>query len=788
VEEHLNALCLVPKDLPGSFQYSLAEGEVLSPGRHRVEVRFTPVDRVRYSTTQAAAELVVLKIGTALRWSPPRSILFGTPLSPLQLNAEAAPVPGSIHYEPAPGAVLPGGVHVLRAFFAPFDSAHYEHAEACVNLTVHRLSPTIVWDPPESLPYGMPLTEKQLSARVRDPCVPGEFLYSPGLGQHRALLKVGLQTLTCQFVPAELASYHVVTASVQIEILKTKPELLWDKRPRFIKYGTPLNVVEHLNARYADPTITADFSYDRSIGEVLDTGPGRISLIVRPHDRSSYYPDHKVIDVFVEKAVPAIDWPSPPDMTVGEALTETQLNARCLERRVKTCEFLYEPPLGTKLRCGVHVLSVRVNAGPNYVVVERRVQVTVRKAAPSLHWSAVAALSYGTAINELEHLNARAFCHGESIAGSFSYEPPRGTVLSPGLHSLTARFEPESPDDYFRAEKTIEVSVTRSAPAILWEEPGAIEYGTPLTETQLNARLDSALEPLFAAEYEPAAGAQLSPGRAALTVTYRPLSEETATKYVSASKTVHIEVQRIRPTLVWSPPLSIQHDTALTAKEHLTARCEQSHIRGRFEYFCDGAKVVAGRALPPGAHKLRAEFVPEDSALFAGGEVCVDIVVEKREPVLRWEPPAEAMLYLGVPMAKQTELCNAQCLSDVAGRFYYQVRESHPQTHSCVVQARFTPNPEFQRFYKEAVISRSVAVGGSYADWAAALDGRDDARAEHFLYTDDRVFTLHHYNSRHFTEEPHSPFRQRRIKSAKGERSQSPIRVTERIHSAQKRS
>ena len=124
--------------------------------------------------------------------------------------------------------------------------------------------------------------------------VKGRFIYSPGLGRHLSVLRVGPQILCCEFIPDEPDNFNPAYSEVSIEITKTKPELIWDKRVRVLRYGTPLNRESHLNARYADPFVTADFSYDKSPGQILDVGHWRISLIARPHDKSSYYPDHKV--------------------------------------------------------------------------------------------------------------------------------------------------------------------------------------------------------------------------------------------------------------------------------------------------------------------------------------------------------------------------------------------------------------------------------------------------------------------------------------------------------------
>jgi len=788
--EHLNACCVAPKGLAGRFSYSVQEGHLFPPGLHSLTAKFTPADLQRYEAATIKVDLNVLKIRPDLRWVPPKSIDYGRPLSEKQLNAESVNVAGTIVYEPPLGTVLPGGVHVLRATLLPEDPSSFSQGEASVTLTVSRLTPAIVWQAPDSLPFGQPLTELQLNAHTTNPAIRGRFEYSPDVGMHRSLLTVGMQTLACEFIPDEPENFCRASATVQIEITKTKPELLWDKKLRVIRYGTPLNTTEHLNARYADPTITAEFCYDKAVGEVLDTGLRRISLIARPHDKKSYFPDHKVVDVLVERAVPAVDWPAPANIVFGMPLTGQQLNARCpeLDRRGRPCEFIYSPPAGTRLRAGLHSLAVRVDAGSNFEPVERQVPLNVERAVPTLLWSCISSLSFGVPLSEAEHLCALALSEGEVVPGHYFYEPPAGSVLSPGSHQVRVTFTPLNSADFTSAEKSVDLLVTPSAPAIVWSDPAAMEFGQRLSETQLNAQLlDPTLQSLFAAEYSPPLGSLLSPGSEALTVVFRPLPLDAACNYTAASKTVVVKVLRIRPQIAWSLPSSIRSDTALSAREHLSARCSHPPgVAGRFDFSCDGVPCGPGTVLLPGEHTLRADFIPDDALHYSPSDMSLPLLVAKRDPQLVWDPLPDQLLFLGVPLNRQPAICNAQCEAGVTGRFFYQIRETSAAGDSCVVQARFTPCEHSARYFNEATLTRTVRVGGSYADWVALSSC--EQTAEPFLYSDDRVFTLYPYNDKNYAKEP--PYRTRRVKSATGERSSlSPNQhqqLSTRLQSARK--
>ncbi len=76
------------------------------------------------------------------------------------------------------------------------------------------------------------------------------------------------------------------------------------------------------------------------------------------------------------------------------------------------------------------------------------------------------------------------------VQGSFTYNPPAGTVLATGPHTLTASFAPTGGTSA-PAQATVQLNVLapspQIAPIINWPVPAAIAYGTPLSSLQLNA-------------------------------------------------------------------------------------------------------------------------------------------------------------------------------------------------------------------------------------------------------------------------------------------------------------
>ena len=78
-----------------------------------------------------------------ITWSPPVSIVYGTPLSATQLDATTS-VPGIFTYSPAAGTILNAGSgQVISVTFTPQDTTYYSTASTTTTLTVTKASPIL---------------------------------------------------------------------------------------------------------------------------------------------------------------------------------------------------------------------------------------------------------------------------------------------------------------------------------------------------------------------------------------------------------------------------------------------------------------------------------------------------------------------------------------------------------------------------------------------------------------------------------------------------------------------
>jgi hypothetical protein len=153
---------------------------------------------------------------------------------------------------------------------------------------------------------------------------------------------------------------------------------------------------------------------------------------------------------------------------------------------------------------------------------------------PTITWTAPAAITYGTALSAAQ-LDASA-----STAGSFSYSPALGTVLTAGSHSLSVMFTPSNAAAYNTATGSVALTVNKVTPTITWATPAAVASGTALSATQLDASANVAGS--FA--YSPALGTAMRSGSQGLSVTFTPSD---TTDYNTATASVTLTVNSAAP-------------------------------------------------------------------------------------------------------------------------------------------------------------------------------------------------------------------------------------------------
>ena len=480
------------------------------------------------AAADVSASITVNKATPLITWANPADITYGTALSATQLNASAGAVGGTFVYTPPSGTILTvGAAQTLSVTFTPTTTANYNNVTVTATINVTRATPVITWANPADITYGTALTATQLNATSGG--VAGTFVYTPASG---TVLSAGAaQTLSVTFTPTTTANYNNVTATATINVNKATPFITW-ANPADITYGTALSATQ-LNASAGG--VAGSFVYTPASGAVLNGGTAQtLSVNFTPSNTTNYNSVTATATINVSKATPVIAWANPNDITVGTALTATQLNATS---GGVAGTFVYTPASGTVLSAGANqTLSVTFTPSntTNYNSVTATAIINVNnKINPVIVWANPADITYGTALSATQ-LNASA----GAVAGSFVYTPASGAVLNGGTaQTLSVTFTPSDTASYNSVTATATINVNKANPVIAWANPAAITYGAALSATQLNASA-GAVAGTFV--YTPASGAVLTAGaNQTLSVTFTPTS---TANYNSVTATVTITV------------------------------------------------------------------------------------------------------------------------------------------------------------------------------------------------------------------------------------------------------
>ena len=258
------------------------------------------------------------------------------------------------------------------------------------------------------------------------------------------------------------------------------------------------------------------------------------------------------------------------------------------------------------------------------------------QATPTITWANPTSIVYGTALSSTQ-LDATA-----SVAGSFAYSPPAGTVLKAGSgQPLCVTFTPTDTTDYTGAASTTAINVAQATPTITWAAPAGIAYGTPLSSTQLDATASVAGS--FA--YSPPAGTVLKAGSGQpLCVTFTPAD---ALDYTAPAAKTAINVAQATPTITWANPTSIVYGTALSS----TQLDATASVPGSFAY-----SPPAGTVLGIGSGQpLSATFTPTDTTDYTTATAQVTINVLSSSP-----PTLTAINVPGLTVVSQPVVVNGE--------------------------------------------------------------------------------------------------------------------------------
>ena len=428
----------------------------------------------------------------------------------------------------------PSGTCLLAANW-PADG-NYLAASATQSTTATIATPLINWATPAAITYGTALTATQLDATATSngATVAGKFVYTPIKG---TVLTAGSQTLSVTFTPTNTTDYTSASASVTLQVNQASPKITW-ATPAAIAYGTGLSGTQ----LDASASVPGSFVYTPAAGTILGAGSAQtLSVTFTPTDSVDYATVSDTVSINVKQAAPTITWATPAAITYGTALSSTQLDATASVPGT----FVYSPAAGAIEAGGSDKLSVTFTPTDtvDYTTATASVMLQVNQATPTITWATPAAITYGTALTGTQ-LDATATYNGATVAGTLTYTPAKGAVLTAGSQTLSVTFTPNNTNNYaVPPSVSVTLQVNQATPKITWAKPSAITYGTALSSTQL----DAAASVSGSFVYSPAAGAILTAGAQTLSATFTPTD---TVDYATATDSVTITVNQAASSTV----------------------------------------------------------------------------------------------------------------------------------------------------------------------------------------------------------------------------------------------
>ena len=624
-ELQLNAKC----DYEGTISYSHDFGTILDVGEYELTATFTPNDLELFVGSSATVTLRVLRPQLIIRWSLDNlkagNLAFEKIFTASCWDSRGYAVDGSFSYSVDANFEVVPGLHEFTAIFQPEDDRNYSPTSQIISIEVDKITPRLVWSQPQDIPFLAHLSEKQLNAVCVDSNghEMGTLTYLPELGT--CMDQIGEVQLRVFFEPHDPSIFKSASLTVSLNVLRGIPTLTWQS-PRIVAGDIvsedlfdPIFTYPSLSESkfQSEPRrLSGDVRYllDSEVGGdgVLrartlpqPAQTGRLSLLVcfQPHDSEHFQSCEVRVEVEVcqnfhsrsfncihcrnwkvEICKTQLRWAQPIDLIYGSALTDEQLNARCVDENVSG-NYFYSPAAGSVLPAGQHDLSVLFQPEDtrNYLPCSRRVTLTVQPAEPVIRWrSDMSVLPYGTEINPsvLEPF------WEPSTAGNFEYAKDidfNGLTAVCGMSEVRATFHPTDSSNYLAVTCEGLLRVVPLEPAIhCSHSPPQFEAEYQSTDLSLQGLTDALALSVLPANSggfccENCANtadsdsmlAALEVGEHAICVRFDPMEMD---KYASTKISVRVIVLKKKCSISWLPQeIHLSFGTPLDERNYLCA-------------------------------------------------------------------------------------------------------------------------------------------------------------------------------------------------------------------------
>ena len=536
-----------------------------------------------------------------------------------------------------------------------------------------RISPIIEWTHPEDIIFPAALSDKELCAVAFEPHallssrkpLAGKMVYDPPVG---TILPSGHNFLSVIFVPVDIQQYQSVslTRKVSIFVRKGVPEIVWPHSHDVLVQGNPLD--DQYFRAYVQKLMLPTVSSQRKTKEYITSLELKQRAKKRTEkelagtaDESEAEGDNAEVPVEQTQN----EYSKYQDFTIKKSVTFTPLIDEPYrdifgsnEDQVKAHEgeeFFYSHDRGAVLERGQHKIYVQYRPSKemfhNYQCGYASIIVVIGARAPQISWQSPNDIKYLTelthrsfkvTVDEPQSLHWNAAKQGPWPGwGSFTYEPPLGTVLDVGVHQLTAHFKSLFPIEFRDTTVTNTITVTPTESIIQWNMPAIIYLGQPVSEAHLNCQVHqpSASEGGGSLTYSMSLGTMLDLGKYEVHCKFTP-KFPARFHIAEAKQDIVVNMPRI-PQLYWNDPDDIVHPEPL-GKAELCARLVTLGVTGQLIY--DPPLLTI---LDAGHHELKVTFQPDLNS-WAAAVAIVKIKVIKAKVRLAWNGPYDMIEQRGL--------------------------------------------------------------------------------------------------------------------------------------------
>ena len=384
-------------------------------------------------------------------------------------------------------------------------------------------------------------------------------------------------------------NYTASQAIATLTISKAEQTIVWNT-PAAITYGTALSAIQ-LNA-----TAEGALTYSPEAGTILNAGTQTLSVSAAATD--NYSAASKSVSLTVNKAEATITLSNASVVYDGSAKV---LSANTNPANLSGLALTYNGSSTAPISAGTYTV-VATLSNANYTASQATATLTISKAEQTIVWNTPAAITYGTALSEVQ-LNATA-------EGALTYTPEAGTVLNAGTQTLS--ISAAATDNYSAASKTVSLTVNKAEASISMASASFVYDGSAKV---LSAITNPANLSGLSLTYNGSSTAPVSAG------TYTVVATLSNSNYTASQATATLTIGKAEQVIVWNTPAAITYGIALSAIQ-LNASAEGAIIY----------TPEAGTVLYAGTQTLNVSAAATDN--YSAASKTVTLTVNKAEATI----------------------------------------------------------------------------------------------------------------------------------------------------------